>query len=399
MSIHSRNDDIILQFGLKKPAYRIVVNSPTTHGSIGLTTGLDPAMTLGCGGYGGNITSDNISPRHLLNIKRLAYEITPAVVRQEARRRQRHGGRSCRRRPPSRRPAGLAAESLARRIDQFLASRGYTPPPGDPSCPGHAGHGGGSAASRRLRTSAVATAAPHRKTRRVRVRRRREAGDEAGPENHHRGATIVTPAARDLGEQHRCSSRRPGRAEVRSAEPRVRIPTANTLEQLGVTVDPGGSAVLCCLPQLYSGFPLSADSKARQLDSTVEVVMAKTGAPRPGGDLNRVSERSFIAAVALAGAPRCSFVLRLPTPLVGLLWRLPSDDRRGVRLQPENSEKLRPPRRRARRASGAGAGSRAGPRIPVTTLIADVAGALRRRRARAEARPSRSRAGRVRPRR
>ena len=79
MSIHSRDDDVILQFGLKKPAYRIVVNTPTTHGSIGLTTGLDPAMTLGCGGYGGNITSDNISPRHLLNIKRLAYEISPAA--------------------------------------------------------------------------------------------------------------------------------------------------------------------------------------------------------------------------------------------------------------------------------------------------------------------------------
>src|SRR6476469_9724970 len=78
MSIHSRNDAIILQFGLKKPAFRIVVNSPTTLGSIGLTTGLDPSMTLGCGGYGGNITSDNISPRHLLNIKRVAYETTPA---------------------------------------------------------------------------------------------------------------------------------------------------------------------------------------------------------------------------------------------------------------------------------------------------------------------------------
>ena len=77
MSIHSRNDEVILQFGLKKPAFRIVVNSPTTHGSIGLSTGLDPAMTLGCGGYGGNITSDNITPRHLLNIKRLAYEVTP----------------------------------------------------------------------------------------------------------------------------------------------------------------------------------------------------------------------------------------------------------------------------------------------------------------------------------
>jgi hypothetical protein len=36
-------------------------------------------MTLGCGGYGGNITSDNISPRHLLNIKRLAYETQPAI--------------------------------------------------------------------------------------------------------------------------------------------------------------------------------------------------------------------------------------------------------------------------------------------------------------------------------
>src|SRR6478672_8367354 len=77
MSIHSQNDQVILEFGLKKPAFRIVVNTPTTHGSIGLTTGLDPAMTLGCGGYGGNITSDNISPRHLLNIKRLAYEVRP----------------------------------------------------------------------------------------------------------------------------------------------------------------------------------------------------------------------------------------------------------------------------------------------------------------------------------
>ena len=80
MSIHSQNEQVILEFGLKKPAFRIVVNTPTTHGSIGLTTGLDPAMTLGCGGYGGNITSDNITPRHLLNIKRLAYELRPAVT-------------------------------------------------------------------------------------------------------------------------------------------------------------------------------------------------------------------------------------------------------------------------------------------------------------------------------
>jgi acetaldehyde dehydrogenase (acetylating) len=86
MSIHSKNDAIILEFGLHKPAYRICVNTPTTHGSIGLTTGLDPAMTLGCGGFGGNITSDNISPKHLLNIKRLAYELRPRCRRPPCQR-------------------------------------------------------------------------------------------------------------------------------------------------------------------------------------------------------------------------------------------------------------------------------------------------------------------------
>src|SRR3989442_10489463 len=79
MSIHSQNDQVILEFGLKKPAFRIVVNTPTTHGSVGLSTGLDPAMTLGCGGYGGNIISANHSPPDLFKIKPLAYEIAPPL--------------------------------------------------------------------------------------------------------------------------------------------------------------------------------------------------------------------------------------------------------------------------------------------------------------------------------
>ena len=115
MSIHSRDEEIILQFGLHKPAYRICVNTPTTHGSIGLTTGLDPAMTLGCGGFGGNITSDNITPRHLLNIKRLAYEIRPAagsIASAEAATA----------RPPDR---GISTPALGARIDQFLKARGF----------------------------------------------------------------------------------------------------------------------------------------------------------------------------------------------------------------------------------------------------------------------------------
>src|SRR5690606_34098000 len=132
MSIHSRNDDVILQFGLHKPAFRICVNTPTTHGSIGLTTGLDPAMTLGCGGFGGNITSDNISPRHLLNIKRVAYELRPAVDSQK-----RDGPHAAAPnaagsppaapalprvvRPPE--PETMPAANLSSRIDRFLATR------------------------------------------------------------------------------------------------------------------------------------------------------------------------------------------------------------------------------------------------------------------------------------
>src|SRR5262249_51233391 len=133
MSIHSRNDQIILEFGLKKPAYRICVNTPTTHGSIGLTTGLDPSMTLGCGGWGGKITSGNISARHLINIKGVAYETTPALVRRTASSAA--GGNAFAkpalpRAPAVTVPAGISADAMARRIDEFLGSRGYVPPKG-----------------------------------------------------------------------------------------------------------------------------------------------------------------------------------------------------------------------------------------------------------------------------
>jgi acetaldehyde dehydrogenase (acetylating) len=75
LGIHAREDEIIRAFALKKPASRIVVNSGTTFGGIGATTGIFPSMTLGCGTYGNNITSDNIGPQHLMNIKRVAFGI------------------------------------------------------------------------------------------------------------------------------------------------------------------------------------------------------------------------------------------------------------------------------------------------------------------------------------
>jgi acetaldehyde dehydrogenase (acetylating) len=74
LAIHSRNDDVVLEFGLRKPAHRVLVNTVAALGAVGLTTHLFPSMTLGCGSWGNNITSDNVGPQHLLNVKRLAYE-------------------------------------------------------------------------------------------------------------------------------------------------------------------------------------------------------------------------------------------------------------------------------------------------------------------------------------
>jgi acetaldehyde dehydrogenase (acetylating) len=191
MSIHSQNEQVILEFGLKKPAFRIVVNSPTTHGSIGLTTGLDPAMTLGCGGYGGNITSDNISPRHLLNIKRLAYEVTPAPSRFEAPRTAA---------PPA--APGISAEALTRRIDAFLGSRGYraegvpsAPPPNapPPAVP--------------ISASPATSGPPLDFVCEDDVRAALQAGRMLVISER----AIVTPAARDLGEQHHVFSIAPWR--------------------------------------------------------------------------------------------------------------------------------------------------------------------------------------------
>jgi acetaldehyde dehydrogenase (acetylating) len=75
MGLHCRNEDIIIEFGLEKPASRIIVNTSSLAGAVGFNTGLAPSLQLGTGGMGGGITSDNISVQHLMNVKRLAYEL------------------------------------------------------------------------------------------------------------------------------------------------------------------------------------------------------------------------------------------------------------------------------------------------------------------------------------
>ena len=71
--IHSENEETILKFSEKMKAGRIIVNSPSTHGAIGdiYNTNM-PSLTLGCGSFGGNSTTANVSSVNLINIKRVA---------------------------------------------------------------------------------------------------------------------------------------------------------------------------------------------------------------------------------------------------------------------------------------------------------------------------------------
>jgi acetaldehyde dehydrogenase (acetylating) len=197
-----------------------------------MTTGLDPAMTLGCGGYGGNITSDNISPRHLLNIKRLAYEVTPTVSRWDRMGSAYRPGDtsagavtlpSAPPRPPA--PAGISADALSRRIDEFLGTRGFRPGADLVAARPQPGADKQSGADKiGIRSRAGGDQAPSGSS----SDGNRVAGPDPAPldfvcEEDVRRAiqagkklvvserAIVTPAARDLGEQYRVFSVAPWR--------------------------------------------------------------------------------------------------------------------------------------------------------------------------------------------
>ena len=74
-SMHTNNDEIVDYFAKRVPASRIMVNTPSALGGIGGTTGLMPALTLGCGAVGGSATSENVGPMQLLNTRKVAYGI------------------------------------------------------------------------------------------------------------------------------------------------------------------------------------------------------------------------------------------------------------------------------------------------------------------------------------
>jgi acetaldehyde dehydrogenase (acetylating) len=123
--IFSQDEARIREFAARMPAFRVLVNTSAPQGSVGITTGLPPSMTLGCGAVGGNSTSDNVGPRHLINIKRLARAVrspdeamaTPEVKPEAA--------------PVS--PASIDRQAVAAAVEKYLAQKGSATPAARPA--------------------------------------------------------------------------------------------------------------------------------------------------------------------------------------------------------------------------------------------------------------------------
>ena len=71
--IHTENEELQLQYGIRMKACRVLVNSPSAEGGIGnIYNNMIPSLTLGCGSYGHNSISHNVSSFDLLNVKTLS---------------------------------------------------------------------------------------------------------------------------------------------------------------------------------------------------------------------------------------------------------------------------------------------------------------------------------------
>jgi len=207
--IHTGSREAAVRYGAEMPASRITVNTPTTHGAIGFSTALPPSMTLGCGSWGGNVTSDNVSPLHLMDIKRVAFETRPVASKRPAVAAQ--PGAMPQPTAAAPRPASVSAqaappkvsrEEIAAIVDRFLANRQHEPAPQPAPAPArveqHHATGGNGAATR---VSATRPASSNG----------RQAADFVSEEDVKRAIqkgekiyvgpkTIITPSARDIGD-------------------------------------------------------------------------------------------------------------------------------------------------------------------------------------------------------
>jgi acetaldehyde dehydrogenase (acetylating) len=207
--IHTRSREAAVSFGAEMPASRITVNTPTTHGAIGFSTALPPSMTLGCGSWGGNVTSDNVSPLHLMDIKRVAFETRPVKSARPAVSTQQVS------QPVAAKETVVAGGKIDRQeiaaiVDRFLAGKRVEPsasPLPPPVIESEAGSMYTAPAPAKERpaepASKLAAAPPSSNGAKAidfvseeDVRRAIQKGDKI----YINAKTIITPAARDIGE-------------------------------------------------------------------------------------------------------------------------------------------------------------------------------------------------------
>ena len=226
IAIHSQNDAVIREFGQRVKAFRIIVNSAASLGSVGYSTRLFPSMTLGCGALGGNITSDNIGPQHLFNLKRIAYEARPvehtalgsylasvgAIATRSAPAPAPAPGATLSSRPPSPAPKGAAPappsapvavpagalpdrHTIARVVERFLSQKGVPKGAGEsPASPGTQAPAAPSSTAPARGREAPPRIADFVSEADVRT------ALERGEKIFISPRSIVTPSARELGE-------------------------------------------------------------------------------------------------------------------------------------------------------------------------------------------------------
>jgi acetaldehyde dehydrogenase (acetylating) len=207
-SIHTADREAAREYGVRMPASRVVVCSPSTHGAIGFTTDLEPSMTLGCGSWGGNVTSDNISPRHLLDVKRIAFETRP-INRAEATEQSVRAPAVPAGMPAYSDRPGIDRDAITALVDKFLAQRRVHTGGERPSQP--------SAVAPPPATLAAPASPPPLVEPPTRTPQAAESNGHvsdfvceddvkraihSGQKIYVNSKTIITPAARDLGEEH-----------------------------------------------------------------------------------------------------------------------------------------------------------------------------------------------------
>ncbi|MEO6334517.1 MAG: aldehyde dehydrogenase family protein [Pyrinomonadaceae bacterium] len=195
--MHTQDRGATISYGEKMPASRVVINSPTTHGAIGFSTDLPPSMTLGCGSWGGNVTSDNVSPIHLMDIKRVAWETKPVGAE---RPKSKIASMQVAPQIPAVPKAKPNREQIAAIVDQFLSAKIKDTPLPEPPAAASPSESPVKTIIHELRPPAAengANRAPMDFVSETDVRLAIDKGEKI----YITSKTILTPSARDLGNE------------------------------------------------------------------------------------------------------------------------------------------------------------------------------------------------------